>query len=261
MILPTRRDLVGPFSMPATATEFLIDNRVFYTYDNCPQCGGKVSLRGLLYRCTRDGCRKSISLFKHTFFSLSKLSMNEVLEMAYYWLCGCSRSSILSITGYSSATVTSYLGYFLQLVSSSLDESDTQIGDERIIMEVDESKFGWRKYNRGYHIEGAWVVGGIERTPQARLFVKVVERRDEEMLADVLGRHILAGSIVHSDCWRGYRNLEQFLDVRHSTVNHSVGFVDETTGTYTNTIEANGALSREKYRSEGGLKNDLMGIL
>lgn len=36
-----------------------------------------------------------------------------------------------------------------------------QIGCEGIIVEIDESKFGKRKYNR---VEGVWVLGMLERT-------------------------------------------------------------------------------------------------
>jgi hypothetical protein len=32
------------------------------------------------------------------------------------------------------------------------------------IVEVDESKFGKRKYHRGHRVEGVWVIGGVERT-------------------------------------------------------------------------------------------------
>ena len=34
------------------------------------------------------------------------------------------------------------------------------IGGEGIIVEIDESKFGKRKYHRGRIIDGVWVVGG-----------------------------------------------------------------------------------------------------
>ena len=38
-----------------------------------------------------------------------------------------------------------------------------QIGGDGIIVEIDEAKFGRRKYNRGRLITGQWLFGGIER--------------------------------------------------------------------------------------------------
>ena len=82
------------------------------------------------------------------------------------------------------------------------------------------------------------VIGGIERTQERKFFVEVVERRDSETIVDVLSRHILPGSILHTDCWRGYCGVDVELNIEHRNVNHSVGFVDRETGVHTNTIEA-----------------------
>ena len=38
-----------------------------------------------------------------------------------------------------------------------VETEDTSIVGENIIVEVDESKLGKRKYNRGHKIEGVWV--------------------------------------------------------------------------------------------------------
>ena len=37
------------------------------------------------------------------------------------------------------------------------------IGGQGVEVEIDESKFGKRKYNRGRLVEGHWVFGGMER--------------------------------------------------------------------------------------------------
>ena len=101
-----------------------------------------------------------MSALANSFFAGSRLRCNEVLLFGYYWLGGCTHSQLLRFTGFGRATVTEYLQHFRQLVSGALEEEDTFIGGNGVIVEIDESKFGKRKHNRGHHVEGVWVVGG-----------------------------------------------------------------------------------------------------
>jgi transposase-like protein len=133
--------------------------------------------------------------------------------------------------------VTEYIGHFRQLVGDTLRETQEPIGGPGVIVEIDESKFGKRKYHRGHRVDGVWVFGGIERTPERRIFVKVVENRTEKVLLKVLRDNVRPGSIIYSDMWSGYRNIERELEMEHRTVNHSECFVDPDTGVHTNTVE------------------------
>ena len=184
------------------------------------------------------------------------------MHIAYLWLAGCNNSSIVSITGHSNTTISSYISLFRQVVSASLDRDDTIIGGEGIVVEIDESKFGKRKYHRGHRVEGVWVIGGVERTDQRLMFAEVVERRDEETLLEVISRHVAPGSIVHTDLWRGYTNLSQFLNVQHRTVNHSQHFINPEDETHTNTIEGtwNGIKMKipSRKRSREGMDEHLL---
>ena len=257
MSISNSRDLDNIFTNVNAAHQFLISRHVFYVVHACHACHGRVSIQGKLIRCTTDGCRKAISLYSHTFFAGSKLKINETLELAYYWLCGVSRTTALAMTGHSPNTVTDFYGHFRQLVASSLEDTDTQIGGPGIIVEIDESKFGRRKYNRGHRIEGAWVFGGIERTTEQKFFVKVVDNRNAETLLEAIEEHVLPGSIIHSDCWKAYSRLSSELDVEHRIVNHSKGFVNKTDGTHTNTIEAKWGALKRKISIRGRVKDRL----
>ena len=44
------------------------------------------------------------------------------------------------------------------------------IGGKDIVVEIDESKFGKRKYNRGKHIDRIWVLREIERDRKENCF-------------------------------------------------------------------------------------------
>jgi len=118
----------------------------------------------------------------------------------YLSLITCCRTTLLQhtsmqlITGCSSATITHFAGLFRQLVANEVEEDEGQIGGENVIAEIDESKFGKRKYHRGHHVEGAWVIGGVERAVERRVFAEIVEKRDAATLVDVVRRRVAPGS-------------------------------------------------------------------
>ena len=64
-------------------------------------------------------------------------------------------------------------------VNIIIHESDNQIGGIGFTVEIDESKFGKSKYNRGRVIEGQWVLGGICRETK-QVFMMTVPPRDKK---------------------------------------------------------------------------------
>ena len=107
----------------------------------------------------------------------------------------------------------------------------------RIIVEIDETKLGKRKYNKGHPVEGAWVICGVERTKEKKYFAIQVENRDSATIKDILSKYVSEGSIIFTDKWRAYKKPCEELGFEHYTVNHSLHFKDPITGVHTNTIE------------------------
>lgn len=181
--------------------------------------------------------------------------------MAYFWVCGVSWKSIVSMTGFSFKTVTRFLGMFRRLVTTSLEFEDTTIGGPDVVVEIDETKLGKRKYNRGHRVEGVWVIVGVERTPQRRVFLVPVIDRSAETIHGIVRSHVSPGSIIHTDGWRGYTGIDVACSVKHCVVNHSVGFIDQETGVHTNTAEGtNYALKRQvptRSRVKAGIEGHL----
>ena len=132
------------------------------------------------------------------------------------------------------------------------------------MVEIDESKFGKRKYNRGRMVEGTWVVlGGIEReTNHCFLTPCPANRRNEATLLPIIQQFVLPGSTIITDGWKAYINLGQHGYV-HMDVNHSEDFVNPATGAHTNRIEGTWTDAKYKAFRRGGrkteesLKNDL----
>ena len=82
-------------------------------------------------------------------------------------------------------------------------------------------------------MKGQWVFGGVE-SGTGRTFLVAVHDRSETLIG-LIKQWILPGTTIISDCWVAYSSLCE-EGYTHFTVNHSITFVDQTTGAHTNTI-------------------------
>ena len=64
-----------------------------------------------------------------------------------------------------------------------------------------------------------------------------VEDRTGATLIPIIKQYIPPGTKVMSDCWKSYDRLEEEGYI-HSTVNHSLEFVNSETGDHTQNIES-----------------------
>ena len=80
------------------------------------------------------------------------------------------------------------------------------IGGPGAEVEIDESKFGKRKYNCGRVVDEHWVFGEIERG-SGKCFLVEVEKRDAATLLPLISQHVRLGSTVLSDEWSPYNQL------------------------------------------------------
>jgi transposase-like protein len=117
-----------------------------------------------------------------------------------------------------------------------MEDCSEKIGGPIKTVEIDESKFGERKYGRVHPVKEQWAFGGVERESGKTFRVPVPDRTADTLMA-VISDRIEPSTTVISDCWGAYRNLEA-QGYTHRTVNHSLGFVDQRTGAHTNTIES-----------------------
>eukprot|EP00116_Pleurobrachia_bachei_P017220 sb/3477482/ len=81
------------------------------------------------------------------------------------------------------------------------DEINTtsgMIGGPGVIVQIDESKHGKRKYQRGRLVEGTWVFGGVDQvTGEAFFEICPANKRDEATLLPIILRRIRPGSITY----------------------------------------------------------------
>ena len=159
------------------------------------------------------------------------------MRFLYGWALGMRNSQLTLFVGTSFTSVRELLNGWYQMLQENIRDNDVKIGGPGIIVELNESKFGKRKYHQGHRVEGVWIFDGIERTDERKCFLVAVPNRTARTLLDVIERHVLPGSIIHTDCWRACNRIEELGQLyEHFTVNHSVGYVTEE-GVHTNTIE------------------------
>ena len=117
------------------------------------------------------------------------------------------------------------------------------------LVEIDESKFGRRKYNRGQHVDGHWVFGGTERGAGNYFMVEVADRSASTLLP-IIFKHLRPGTTIISDEWRAYSSLAS-RGMIHLTVNHSLNFVNPNNGAHTQSIESTWSQVKRMMRSAG----------
>ena len=139
------------------------------------------------------------------------------------------------MSGLNALTVVNFYREFRERIQLELKESDQIIGGEGITVQIDECTFGRRKYNRGHSVTGAWALGGVDDSPEKTIFLIEVPDRSQKTLTAIILDHVLPGSLIITDGWKGYNNLKNHYV--HLTVNHSQNYKDPETQASTNAIE------------------------
>lgn len=213
---------------------------------DCPNsCGGKLRLvkdasyskDEYVYKCTNRKCNKKVSVRKGSWFESSHMTLEQVLKFTYMWVWRCEQQFIMRECRIGSfSTIVDWCHFSREVCATILETESGPIGGIGKIVEIDESKFGKRKYHRGRRVDGVWVFGGIERGSR-KCFLVTVEDRSAATLIPIIKQYILPGTKIMSDCWKSYDKLseEGFI---HGTVNHSIEFVNSETGDHTQTIES-----------------------
>ena len=220
----------------------------------CPTCGDELTklyeirrktTKTVDYRfqCNKKFCksgRNQVQLKKGSWFEGAKISYRKSILLAYCFLNKLTYKHAIQETSISSTddsdeervlvtsseTVSDYYNYCREVCSRIVEnESSKPIGGEGCTVEVDEAKFGKRKYQRGRIVEGQWVLGGICRETR-QVFLVPVERRDGATLIAIIEEYVAPNTHIVTDCWKGYDGLLQSRNhYTHSTVNHSQNFV------------------------------------
>jgi hypothetical protein len=65
--------------------------------------------------------------------------------------------------GIEQQTACDWFQFCGEVVLDFIETKSEMNGREGKVVDIDESKFGKRKYHRGHNVKGQWVFGGVER--------------------------------------------------------------------------------------------------
>ena len=182
-------------------------------------------------------CRGRRSVRYGYWFTKSKMTMVEVLLLTSDIIRKVPSSMIETDYSLQSEARSNWYKLRRDMIVWHVEFMSEKIGGEGKVIEIDKSKFGKRKYGRGYNVRGQWVLGGVERG-RGKTFLVPVAERSADTLVTIIKNWNEPGTII-SYSWAAYRTLSD-EGYEHQTVNHSISFVNEKTGAHTNTIECTG---------------------
>ena len=175
-----------------------------------------------------------VSIRENSWILDAWLSLELIFELIYLWIHKMTNAEIEHELRISHQTIIEWTSFFREVCINDVLHCSQPIGVEA---EIDESKFGKRKYHKGCRVEGQWVFRGCEKYNKSKIFMIPVSKRDCKTLIPIIQKWILPRSIIHSDCWKAYNQLQQ-LGYKHVTVNHSKEFYNESNAACTNAIES-----------------------
>jgi transposase-like protein len=243
---------------------YLIKNNYVNEYKICDKCNKEtnLNLNKKLYICKYYKCRKSISPLNGTIFNKMKLPLNVQLHLLYYFLGKVSGSFISSVLNIDKNTIRSYSKLFRKYIKNKqLMTPHRKFGGKGKTIEMDETKICKRKHHKGRKVDGAWIIGGIERNKlkngNKKLFMCQIKDRNCINIDQIVNKYIKKGTTIHTDCWKGYNNLNK-IGYKHKTVNHSKYFVDPITKVHTQTIEGTWSVLKRSLLPKHRNKKEIM---
>lgn len=172
----------------------------------CSRCLSLCSLSGdgkYLLRCNKKNCRKKISAFRNTFLATVQIKEKwKILRILDLWINNLNLENIKFVTGFNNDVIENTINLIKNICVPKYCEIIGTLGGDGVICEIDESKFGKRKYNQGRSIEGVWVLGIVEPSIQRRIFLVPVSDRSRIILSEIINTSVLPNSTIYIDKWR-----------------------------------------------------------
>ena len=180
--------------------------------------------------------------------------MYQVLWLVWHFVNNSSIHTcqqFLDIGGHNNNTVVDWFNFLREVCDDWMKNKSEKLGGPGVVVEIDESYMcGRQKNGKGRRLgevqddnectwKFPWALRAVERGILKCFLERIMGPRSREVLLPILRKWLLPGTIVVSDCWSAYVDLDVHLEEceEHYTVNHSRNFVDPITGQHTQGVE------------------------
>ncbi|MCA9750254.1 MAG: hypothetical protein KC414_14185, partial [Romboutsia sp.] len=113
-----------------------------------------------------------------------------MLAIVDMWILGIRTKDICSLMQISKKSLWKFFKKIPVEILPKYYAQVRMIGGDNVIVEIDESKFGRRKYHTSYCVEGVWIFGMVERTEERRIVLIAAENRTAETLTNLTRMYI-----------------------------------------------------------------------
>ena len=237
----------------------------------CP-CGTAMQLStrsdvsdGVRFRC--PGCHKCTTIWEGSFFSESRLSLQKWVILMYWW----ARNYPVTDAAHEADVTECHCVCCVPMVKGSVYH----------LSAANTNQDGWAWHYKNHQLYAqmrGWemlyfllmystTVGEVlqqrvgylllptTHTP-ALGYMELVPKRDAATLLPITQQHVLPGTIIWSDEWAAYNRVAVLPGVAgHEVVNHSLHFVDPTTGVNTQTVESYWNRIKRKFKRMMGVSS------
>ena len=181
---------------PKDLFELCVRHKLILEERLCDKCGNKAVLyfERKAWQCQKkvakghkkkSKCSWQESIYKNTFFEKSNLDLETILLFINVYVRECfTYRFVRNELSLSDRSICDWASFSREVLIEWCIKREGKIGGDGKIVEIDESKFGKRKYNVGRLVEGQWVFGGVCRETRD-CFMVPVEKRDRDTLLHI----------------------------------------------------------------------------
>ncbi|KAF9744822.1 hypothetical protein NGRA_3565, partial [Nosema granulosis] len=113
----------------------------------------------------------------------------KILQIIELWMQKASINLISYILRINKKAIKKLITRISEIIVPRYYNLLDKIGGDNMIVEIDESKFGKRKYHRGHHVEGVWILGLVERSAKKRIILFRVKNRSKITLENLIKKN------------------------------------------------------------------------